>query len=99
MSTSGTYAFNPSLGEVTLYAYNLCGIRNTAIVQEHMEAARMAANMLLGRWSSEGVNLWAVDLQTISLVQGQATYSIPANTITCWTPTSSRTAAARRSTA
>jgi len=82
MSTSGTYAFNPSLGEVTLYAYNLCGIRNTAIVQEHMEAARMAANMLLGRWSSEGVNLWAVDLQTISLVQGQATYSIPANTIT-----------------
>ena len=82
MSTSGTYNFNPSLGEVTLYAYNLCGIRNTAIVQEHMEAARMAANMLLGRWSSEGVNLWAVDLQTIPLVQGQATYSIPTNTIT-----------------
>lgn len=82
MTTSQTYNFNPSLGEVTLYAYNLCGIRNTAIVQEHMEAARMAANMLLGRWSSEGVNLWAVDLQTIPLVQGQATYSIPTNTIT-----------------
>ena len=27
----------------------------------------MAANMLLGRWSSEGVNLWAVDLQSINL--------------------------------
>ena len=46
-----------------------------------MESARMATNMMLGRWSSEGVNLWAVDLQTISLVQGTATYLVPSNTI------------------
>ena len=25
MTTSGTYNFNPSLGEITLYAFNLCG--------------------------------------------------------------------------
>jgi hypothetical protein len=81
MSTSATYTYNPSLGEITLYAYNLCGLRNTSLVQEHMEAARMAANMLLGRWSSQGVNLWAVDLQTIPLVQGTATYTVPSNTI------------------
>lgn len=82
MSTSGSYNFNPSLGEITLYAYNLCGIRNTQMTQEHMEAARMASNMLLGRWSSEGVNLWTVDLQTVPLVKGQSTYTIPVNTIT-----------------
>ena len=81
MSTSGTYAFNPSLGEMTLYALNLCGVRGTAILQEHMESARMATNMLLGRWSSEGVNLWTVDLQTITLVQGTSTYTVPSNTI------------------
>jgi hypothetical protein len=81
MSTSGTYAYNPSLGEIVLYAFNLCGIRNTAILQEHMESANMAANMMLGRWSSQGVNLWAVDLQTVPLVQGVATYSVPSNTI------------------
>jgi len=81
MTTSSTYTFNPSLGEATLYAFNLCGIRNTALQQEHMESARMAANMMLGRWSSQGVNLWTVDLQTISLVQGTATYSVPSNTI------------------
>ena len=81
MSTSGTYNYNPSLGEMTLYAYNLIGIRNTALLQEHMEAARMASNMMLGRWSSEGVNLWAVDLQTITLVQGTSTYTVPNNTI------------------
>jgi len=81
MTTSGTYTYNPSLGEITLYAYNLIGIRNTSLLQEHMEAARMAANMMLGRWSSEGVNLWAVDLQTIALVQGTSTYNVLDNTV------------------
>jgi hypothetical protein len=81
MATSGTYTFNPSLGELTLYAYNLVGIRNTALLQEHLEAARMAANLMLARWSNQGVNLWAVDLITTSLVSGQATYNVDANTV------------------
>lgn len=81
MATSGTYTFNPSLGELTLYAYNLVGIRNTALLQEHLEAARMAANLMLARWSNQGVNLWAVDLITTPLVSGQATYPVDANTV------------------
>lgn len=81
MTASGTFNYNPSLGELTLYAFNLCGIRNTALLQEHMESARMAANLLLGRWSSEGVNLWMVNLQTIPLVAGQAEYTLPSNNI------------------
>jgi hypothetical protein len=81
MATTGTYAFNPSLGELTLYAYNLIGIRNTAIVQEHLEAARMAANLLCANWSNRGVNLWAVDLVTVPLVAGQTTYSVDSNTV------------------
>ena len=81
MTTSGTYTFNPSLGELTLYAYNLIGLRNTSLVQEHMQTARMATNLLLARWSNQGVNLWAVDLETVSLVQGTSTYSVPADTV------------------
>jgi hypothetical protein len=81
MATSGTYTFNPSLGELTLYAYNLIGVRNTAVLQEHMEAARMASNMMLSRWANQGVNLWAVDLVSVPLVQGQATYNVDANTV------------------
>ena len=80
-STSGTYLYNPGLGEITLFAFNLCGVRSPAILQEHMTSARMAANMMLGRWSSEGVNLWAVDLVTVPLVQGQSTYTMDPNTI------------------
>jgi hypothetical protein len=81
MATSGTYTFNPSLGEITLYAYNLCGLRNTSLLQEHMEAARMAANMLCSNWSNRGVNLWAVDLITVPLVAAQSTYDVDLNTV------------------
>ena len=81
MTTSGTYGFNPSLGEIVLYAYNNIGIRPTAVLQEHMESARMASNMMLSRFSNQGVNLWAVDLVTVPLVAGQATYAVDGNTI------------------
>jgi len=81
MATSGTYNYNPSLGELTLYAYNLIGIRNTSVLQEHMEASRMATNMMLARWSNQGVNLWAVDLVTTPLVTGQSVYSVDPSTV------------------
>jgi hypothetical protein len=81
MATSGTYTYNPSLGELTLFAYNLAGVRNTALVQEHMEAARMASNLMLANWSNKGVNLWAVDLVTVPLVAGQSTYNVDGNTV------------------
>lgn len=81
MTTSNTYAFNPGLGEITLFAYQLCGIRPSELLQEHMQTARTAANMLLGRWSSQGVNLWAVDLIPIPLIAGKSTYDVPSNTI------------------
>jgi hypothetical protein len=81
MATTGAYTFNPSLGELTIYAYNLIGVRGTALVQEHLEAARMAANLLCSNWSNRGVNLWAVDLVTVPLVAGQSTYSVDGNTV------------------
>jgi hypothetical protein len=82
MTTSGTYTFNPGLSDLTVYAYQLIGLRPTSLVQEHLTSARMASNMLLSRWSNQGVNLWAVDLQTVTLIQGQATYDVPLNTVT-----------------
>lgn len=78
---SNTYNYSPNLGALTIYAYQCAGIRPTALVQEHMDSARMAANMICARWSNQGVNLWQVDLQTVPLVQGQASYSVPNNTV------------------
>jgi hypothetical protein len=41
----------------------------------------MATNMMLSSWANKGVNLWTVDLVSVPLVQGQATYSVDASTI------------------
>lgn len=81
MATSGTYAFAPGLGELTLYAFNNIGIRPASLLQEHMVTARMAANMMQVNWANRGVNLWAVDLVTVTLVQGQATYDVDPSTV------------------
>lgn len=81
MTTSGTYAFNPAIGEIILYAYQNIGVRPTSVLQEHMESARMAVNLMISRWSNQGVNLWAVDLVTVPLVEGQSTYAVDGNTI------------------
>lgn len=81
MATSNTYNFSPALGEIVVYAYNLIGIRPAALIQEHLESARMATSMMLSRWSSQGVNLWTVDKEVVPLTQGVATYPVPSDTI------------------
>lgn len=81
MTTTGTTTFNPNLGEIVLYAFNMAGVRSTSILQEHMESAKMAANMMLARWANQGVNLWKVDLVTVPLVAGQAAYSVDPSTV------------------
>ena len=81
MTTSGTYTFNPSLGEIVLNAYARCGVRRTAIMQEHMTDARFETNLMLSSWANQGVNLWEVVLISVPLVQGQTTYTVPAKVV------------------
>lgn len=78
---SSSYSFNPSLGELVVHAFGMIGIRPSALLQEHLTSARMATNMLLGRWSALTPNLWSVDLQTVNLTPGTTSYSVPANTV------------------
>lgn len=81
MTTSGTFDYNPSLGEIGLYAFNMIGVRSMQITQEHMSSLHMAANLLLASWANRGVNLWAVDLQEVELEADEPTYSVPTNTV------------------
>jgi hypothetical protein len=73
---SGTRLFAPNLSELVLFALGLCGIRRTAVLQEHLVDAHMAVNLLLADWTLRGVNLWQVELITIPLIQGISTYTI-----------------------
>ena len=81
MTSSGTYNFQPSLGELVLNAFARCGVRRTAIMQEHMTDARFETNLMLSSWANQGVNLWEVVLISVPLVQGQTTYTVPAKVV------------------
>ena len=73
---SGTRLFAPNLSELVLFALGLCGIRRTAVLQEHLVDAHMAVNLLLADWINRGINLFQVELITIPLIQGVSTYAI-----------------------
>lgn len=81
MASSGTYSFSPSNGELVLSAFERIQIRAPSIRQEHMLSARKELNFLMVQFSNLQPNLWEVELDTINLVQGTATYSIPSKVV------------------
>lgn len=81
-SSSGTYGFAPPASDFVLEAYSRIGIRAGALNGQHMWDARMSCNLLLSQWSVRVPNLWLVELLSIPLTQGVATYNIPTNVVT-----------------
>lgn len=81
MSTSGTYAFNPPIGMLTLNAFSRCQIKRTEILAEHMENAWMESNLLQASWGADGITWWTVELISQPLTAGQSTYTVPANVV------------------
>lgn len=78
---SGTYNFAPSSGEIILNAFQRIQVRPPEVLTSHLQQAVMELNLLLARMSNLQPNLWSVDLQSLPLVQGQTTYSLPAETV------------------
>lgn len=81
MALSGTFGFNPNLGELTIGAYARCGIRRTQITSQHMRDALFEANMLQSELQGDGLQTWQVSLETLDLVAGKGTYDLPKTTI------------------
>src|SRR6185503_6514212 len=46
-----------------------------------MENAWLESNLLQADWGSDGITWWTVELVTVPLVAGQATYTVPANIV------------------
>lgn len=80
VQTSGTFNFNPSGGEVILTAFDRIQVRPTEIEQAQLQRAVMEMNLALVKFNNLQPNLWTVDLQSIPLVAGTGTYSVPAET-------------------
>lgn len=78
---SGSYDFSPSVGSIILNAFDRIQVRPTEITAPHLQRAVMELNLLQSRVSNSQPNLWTVDLQTLPLTEGDATYSLPAETV------------------
>jgi len=81
VTTSGTYSFLPSVGELLVAAYRRIQIKRAELVTEHFADAKNEANFLQVQWANLGPLLWTIDLQSVPLLQGQSTYSVPPNTV------------------
>lgn len=78
---SGTYTWRPPLSDLIIAAYGRCQVRRAVMTVDHLHDAATAANLLQSDWSNEQVNLWTVDLQSITLVPGVATYDVDPATV------------------
>jgi len=81
MTSSGTYNYNISAAEAVLAALERCQIRAPSIRTEHMNTAKNEFNLLMAEWANKQVNLWKVELDTVALVQGTATYTLTPQTV------------------
>lgn len=79
MTTSGTAAFNLDLNSLVEEAFERCGSELRSGYD--LRTARRSLNLLTIEWANKGINLWTVEQGEIPLVQGQAVYDLPVDTI------------------
>jgi len=77
MTSSGTYNFNISNGNLSMAAYERIGVRAPEFRQEHMLSAYRELNLVLVTFSNMQPNLWAVERTQTTLTPGVATISLP----------------------
>ena len=81
MASSGTSDWFLDNAGIVTEAFSRCGIHPTALTREHFFSATRSLNLALASWSNRGVNLFQVDLISIPMVQGTATYNLPSTTV------------------
>jgi hypothetical protein len=79
--TSQSYDFNPSIADLFLESFARCEVFPPAITRSHIVQARRSLNYLLVSWTNKPPALWAVDLQTINLQAGVASYPVDPSTM------------------
>jgi hypothetical protein len=81
MATSSTVAFRPDIEEIIAEAFERCGMDAQSLTGYQAIAARRSLNLLFSEWANRGINYWAVQNNTLALVNGQTQYTLPAGTI------------------
>ena len=75
-TTSGTTTFEKgfSIADIVEEAYERIGIQGVSGYQ--LKGARRSLNIMFQEWSNRGLHYWEVANNSITLVQGQATYTM-----------------------
>ncbi len=81
MATSGTVAFQPNVEEIITEAFERCGLDPQVQTGDRAVSARRSLNLLFSEWANRGINYWAVEQQTLTLVSGTTSYALPVGTI------------------
>lgn len=84
MATSGTYTFGVETETMDFVteAFERCGRDAATISANDADSARRSLNFLLvSDWANRGLNLWAVDQQTINMTVSTTSYELPVDTV------------------
>jgi hypothetical protein len=79
MATSGVAAFNLDLTELVEEAFERVG--SELRTGYDLKTARRSLNLLFADWANRGVNMWTFEQGSITMIPGQATYDLPADTV------------------
>lgn len=81
MATSGTVAFRPNVEEIITESFERCGIDIQTRTGDHAISARRSMNLLFSEFANRGINYWTLSQNTLTLVNGTTSYTLPTGTI------------------
>jgi len=82
MTTSGTYTFGDTEQiDIITEAYERVGRNPATLSSNDIDSARRSINYMFSDWANNGPNLWAVDLQSITLLPGVLYYDLEPRTV------------------
>lgn len=82
MTTSNSYTFgNSEQIDIITEAYERVGRNPATLSSNDIDSARRSINYMFSDWANNGPNLWAVDLQSITLLPGVLYYELEPRTV------------------
>jgi hypothetical protein len=79
MTISGVANFDMNFTELAEEAFERAG--REMRTGYDLRTARRSANIMMAEWANRGINMWTIESGSIPLVQGTATYNLPADTV------------------
>jgi hypothetical protein len=79
MSTTGTTSFDLDFTELAEEAWERAGRELRSGYD--LRTARRSMNLMTIEWQNRGINMWTIQQQSITFIQGLNTYPIPTDTI------------------